>query len=88
MQKKTKSYKQLYEETKFMLEKYQDEIVPQLQQDLEAAIEDIKCPSVCACCAKPCKGEDLDCIDNGYLNFTWKRDRRWRNIVSQPPENQ
>lgn len=31
-----KSYKQLYEETKYMLEKYQDEIVPKLREQLEA----------------------------------------------------
>ena len=31
-----KSYKQLYEETKQMLDKYQDEIVPKLREQLEA----------------------------------------------------
>lgn len=31
-----KSYKQLYEETKYMLGKYQDEIVPKLREQLEA----------------------------------------------------
>lgn len=31
-----KSYKQLYEETKLMLDKYQDEIVPKLREQLEA----------------------------------------------------
>lgn len=32
----TKSYKQLYEETKGMLEIYQDEVVPKLRAQLEA----------------------------------------------------
>ena len=32
----TKSYKQLYEETKRMLDTYQDEVVPKLRAQLEA----------------------------------------------------
>lgn len=35
-----KSYKQLYEETKRMLETYQDEVVPKMRAELEAKPKD------------------------------------------------
>ena len=35
-----KSYKQLYEETKFMLDKYQDEIVPKLREQAQPLTEE------------------------------------------------
>lgn len=35
-----KSYKQLYEETKLMLDKYQDEIVPKLREQAQPLTEE------------------------------------------------
>ncbi len=35
-----KSYKQLYEETKAMLDKYQDEVVPNLREQAQPLTED------------------------------------------------
>ena len=37
------NYKQLYQQTLFMLEKYQDEIVPRLREQLEKRVEVVRC---------------------------------------------
>lgn len=42
-----------------------------LQEFLHLAIDDIKKPSVCDCCEYDCQG-DAVCIDNGYMNFSWR----------------
>lgn len=52
------------EATKVELEETQDE--------LAAAIEDIKKPSVCECCERGCQGDEV-CIDNGYMNFSRRK---------------
>jgi hypothetical protein len=37
------NYKHLYHQTKLMLEKYQDEIVPGLREQLEKRVEVVRC---------------------------------------------
>jgi hypothetical protein len=40
-------------------------------RERDAAVEDIKKPSVCECCKRHCQGED-ECVDNDYMNFIWQ----------------
>lgn len=43
----------------------------QAEAERNAAIEDIKHPSVCERCKNKCQGDD-ECIDNGYMYFDWR----------------
>ena len=55
------NYKHLYESTKYMLEKYQDEIVPGFRERAEAAESALKIAARGGCC-QVC---ELDCADKG-----------------------
>ncbi len=41
------------------------------QRREQAAVKDIKHPSVCERCKSSCQG-DYVCIDNGYMCFDWR----------------
>ena len=55
------NYKHLYRQTKYMLEKYQDEIVPGFRERLEAAESALKVVAHGGCC-QVC---ELECADKG-----------------------
>lgn len=55
------SYKRLYEQTKHILERYQDELVPGFRERLEAAESALKVVARGGCC-RVC---ELECADNG-----------------------
>lgn len=65
------NYKYLYEQTKYMLEKYQDEIVPGFRERLEAAESALRVMAKDGCC-RVC---ELQCsykgIAAGCLMFRW-----------------
>ena len=41
------------------------------EKERDAAVEGITCLSVCDQCENGCSGDD-ECIDNGYMNFSWR----------------
>lgn len=65
------SYKRLYEQTKHILERYQDELVPGFRERLEAAESALKIVAMGECC-QVC---DLECADKGRtaacVAFRW-----------------
>lgn len=71
MQKVPTNYKHLYQQTKYMLERYQEEIVPGFRERLEAAESALKIVAMGECC-QVC---DLECADKGRtaacVAFRW-----------------
>lgn len=67
------NYKHLYQQTKYMLGKYQDEIVPGLRERLEVAESALKVVARGGCC-QVC---ELECADKGRTaackEFRWNR---------------
>lgn len=65
------NYKHLYQQTKYMLEKYQDKIVPGFQERLKAAESALNVVARGGCC-RVC---ELECADKGRTaacsSFRW-----------------
>ena len=65
------NYKHLYQQTKYMLEKYQDEIVPGFRVRMETAESALKAVARGECC-QVC---ELECADKGRttacVSFRW-----------------
>lgn len=65
------NYKHLYQQTKYMLGKYQDEIVPGLRKRIEAAKSALRVMAqngCCRVCALPCSNKG---IATGCSMFRW-----------------
>lgn len=76
------NYKHLYEQTKIMVEKYQDEIVPGLREQLEKRVEVVRCrecrwrndPNLCPMCFLVAGEYDDYTMDNGFCDRGERKD--------------